>query len=221
MIPRLFSFLTGYVFGLFQTAYIYSRLKGVDIRTMGSGNSGTTNALRSFGKKAGLLVLLGDMIKSLLACFTAYLIFHDVPELHGGSNLLWMLWAGLGCTLGHNFPFYMNFRGGKGMAVMGGLILSLDWRLALIGLPVFVLSILITKYVSVGSMLLAVTFAVGWVIIGITGHQYIYPELLTESYILVIVIATLAVFQHRKNIRRLIDGNENKLFGNKKSEKEN
>lgn len=121
---RLICLVMGYVFGLFQTGYLYSRSKHMDIRNYGSGNSGSTNVLRVMGKKAGLVVFLGDAGKMILACLLTRVIFRSQPE----SLYLYLLYTGFGVILGHNFPFYMGFKGGKGIAASAGL-LGLD-RLA-------------------------------------------------------------------------------------------
>ena len=117
----------GYLLGNFQTAYIYGRMHGVDIRQMGSGNAGTTNTLRVFGAKAGLIVFVGDVLKCAIAVVAARLLF-------GGSRpdilYLLMLYGAAGAILGHNFPFYLGFRGGKGIAATAGLIAAFTRRLS-------------------------------------------------------------------------------------------
>ena len=127
---RLLSLLIGYCFGLFQTSYFYGKLHGVDIRTMGSGNAGTTNALRSLGAKAGLITLAGDVCKCILAVLVMYLL---IGKNHPEILPLLKVYTAFGVIIGHDFPFYMHFRGGKGIAATGGMILSFgDWRLILL-----------------------------------------------------------------------------------------
>ena len=109
---RLICLAIGYVCGLFQTGYLVGRMSHVDIRKKGSGNAGTTNALRVLGWKAGLMTFAGDVIK----CVAAFLIVRFMYQGNDSLPLL-ALYAGAGVTLGHNFPFYMNFKGGKGIAV--------------------------------------------------------------------------------------------------------
>ena len=118
---RIICLLIGYAFGLFQTSYIYGRTKGIDIREHGSGNAGTTNALRTLGKKAGAITLAGDCIKCILAVLTVRLIF---GASHPEILKLLTVYAAAGTILGHNFPFYLGFRGGKGIAATAGLIIS-------------------------------------------------------------------------------------------------
>ena len=114
---RLICLAIGYVCGLFQTGYIVGEMSHVDIRKKGSGNAGTTNALRVLGWKAGLLTFAGDVIKGVVAFLIVFFMYR-------GSDCrpLLTLYAGAGVTLGHNFPFYMNFKGGRGIAVMAGLV---------------------------------------------------------------------------------------------------
>ena len=114
---RLAALAIGYVFGLFQTAYIYGRLKGIDIRQYGSGNAGTTNTLRVLGTKAGLIVLAGDILKCILAIVAVRLLFTDS---HADGYYLLAMYAALGAILGHNYPFYLGFKGGKGIAATAG-----------------------------------------------------------------------------------------------------
>ena len=118
---RLVSIGIGYVFGLFQTAFIYGKLHGIDIREHGSGNAGTTNTLRVLGTKAGLIVLAGDIIKCILAIVISGAIF---GPSHPEEVYLLKLYAAAGAILGHNFPFYLNLKGGKGKPATAGLILS-------------------------------------------------------------------------------------------------
>ena len=122
---RLVCLAVGYLFGIFQTGYIYGRVHGIDIRKYGSGNSGSTNALRVMGKKAGLTVFLGDFLKTVIPCMAVRFVFKDQPDY----AYVYMLYIGLGVILGHNYPFYLHFKGGKGIAATAGIILSIDWRL--------------------------------------------------------------------------------------------
>ena len=118
---RFICLLIGYAFGLIQTGYIYGKMKGVDIRKEGSGNAGSTNALRTMGIKAGLVTLLGDCFKCVFAVVTVYLIY---GKTYADIFPLLAMYAGMGAVLGHNYPFYLNFKGGKGIAATAGLILS-------------------------------------------------------------------------------------------------
>ncbi|SHJ25730.1 glycerol-3-phosphate 1-O-acyltransferase PlsY [Hespellia stercorisuis] len=209
---RIICILIGYVFGLFQTGYLYGKIKNIDIRSQGSGNAGSTNALRVMGIKAGIITLLGDCLKCVLAIVTVRLIFADS---HPESLPLLSLYAGLGTTLGHNFPFYLKFKGGKGIAVLAGMFLATSWWMTLTGIVVFFGLVLITRYVSVGSLAASLLFAVEIIIYGQMGGFQMTRPLLYEMYAVAVFLAALAWYRHRANIKRLLQGTENK-FGSKK-----
>ena len=208
---RIICLLIGYAFGLFQTGHIYGKIKRVDIRQHGSGNSGATNTLRVLGKKAAFLVFLGDALKMVFACLLIRGLFGSRPEI----LYLLLLYTAFGVILGHNYPFYMGFKGGKGIAATGGLILALDYRLTLICLVIFIVTVALTQYVSLGSLLISTAFFVGMVYWGSRGDYGLAEHLLPEFYIVAFVIAAMAFWRHRANIVRLIKGTENKV-GNKK-----
>ena len=211
---RVACLLIGYVCGLFQTAYIYGRINGIDIREHGSGNSGTTNALRVLGKKAGLIVFAGDILKILAAGFLVTVLFNQ-GDFFGDRAALYKLYAGLGAVLGHNFPFYLNFKGGKGIAVTSGLILMMDWRITILCLIAFALTVGLTRYVSLGSLVITALFMISWIFLGQTGRLALTPAHLLESYVLVFLSVAMAYWRHRANIKRLIAGTESKI-GQKK-----
>lgn len=211
---RVACLLIGYVCGLFQTAYIYGRINGIDIREYGSGNSGTTNALRVLGMKAGLIVFAGDILKILAAGFLVTVLFNQ-GDFFGDRAALYKLYAGLGAVLGHNFPFYLNFKGGKGIAVTSGLILMMDWRITILCLIAFALTVGLTRYVSLGSLVITALFMISWIFLGQTGRLALTPAHLPESYVLVFLIVAMAYWRHRANIKRLIAGTESKI-GQKK-----
>ncbi len=211
---RVACLLIGYVCGLFQTAYIYGRMNGIDIREYGSGNSGTTNALRVLGKKAGLIVFAGDILKILAAGLLVTILFNQ-GDFFGDRAALYKLYAGLGAVLGHNFPFYLNFKGGKGIAVTSGLILMMDWRITILCLIAFALTVGLTRYVSLGSLVITALFMISWIFLGQTGRLALTPAHLPESYVLVFLIVAMAYWRHRANIKRLIAGTESKI-GQKK-----
>ena len=213
---RLYCLLIGYVFGLFQTGYIIGRMNGIDIRSVGSKNAGTTNTLRSLGAKAGALTLLGDALKSILAIVVCRLIF-------SATCSEWMfiisLYAGLGAILGHNYPFYLKFKGGKGIACTAGLIISFGWIPVLIGVIVFFTTFFITHYVSLGSLVLYTSVMVLTVTAGQCGYLPDVPqEMLYEAYAVVFVMTVIAFWRHRENIKRLATHSERKTYIKKKGE---
>ena len=213
---RLICLAAGYCFGIFQTAYIYGRTQGIDIRTLGSGNAGTTNVLRNFGKKAGIIVFIGDIGKCILAYYICSLLF----GFSGIPGRLLGLYGAVGAVIGHCFPFYMQFRGGKGIASMAGLIGVFSWKLLLIGFAIFALIFFTTHYVSLGSLIGALMFFVGTIILGQMGEFGVSQGFLIEMYVIVGCLAALTWFLHRENIRRLLSGTERKTYLTKKNKKD-
>lgn len=210
---RIVCLIMGYVFGLFQTGFIYGKLHHLDLRKYGSGNSGSTNALRVLGWKAGATVFFGDFFKTVIPCLLVrFVLFQDKPEM----TFLLILYTAFGVMLGHNFPFYMGFKGGKGIAATAGLLVSLDWRVTLICLVIFLGTVLITRYVSLGSILVVTAFFVCMVVFGGRGDYRVGAEYLIEFYGAAAVIAGMAIWRHRANIVRLLHGTENKFGMSKK-----
>ncbi|MCI8854527.1 MAG: glycerol-3-phosphate 1-O-acyltransferase PlsY [Lachnospiraceae bacterium] len=205
---RLACVAIGYIFGLFQTSYLYGRMNGIDIRDHGSGNAGTTNALRTLGKKAGAITFLGDCFK----CFFAVLL---VRALFGPSypeeRVLLGMYGALGVILGHNFPFYLKFRGGKGIAATAGLFLSLDPLLTLVALLTFVAAVALTRYVSLGSILVVVELLAGVILYGQLGKWGMTGAPLYELYALTAFLTLMALYRHRANMKRLLSGTERKI----------
>ena len=208
---RVFCLVFGYVFGLFQTGYLYGRMNHIDIRNYGSGNSGTTNALRVLGKKAGLIVFIGDFFKMVLACLLVRIFLKGDPNTD-----LYVLYTGLGVVMGHNFPFYLGFKGGKGIASMAGLLVSMDWRVTLVCAAVFLGTVIITRYVSLGSIFVVILFFIQMVLYESMGAYQVAPGSRLEFYALAGVLTGMAIWGHRANIRRLLPRTENQLWGNKK-----
>ncbi len=208
MIERLISIGIGYLFGLFQTGYIYGKLHHIDIRKYGSGNAGTTNALRTLGWKAGVVTFLGDCLKCVAAALVVHLIYGNT---HADLIALLSTYAGLGAVLGHNYPFYLKFKGGKGIAATAGLLLVTNVWLAIIAFAVFIIIVGITRYVSLGSLVLVTVFLIETIIYGQTGRFGLEAPAVYEIYGIVAALMVLAFYKHRENIKRLIAGNENKL----------
>lgn len=215
MIERILCLLIGYAFGLFQTGYIYGKLQHIDIRSQGSGNAGTTNALRVLGWKAGLITFLGDAFKCIFAVIAVHLIFGRMyPELAP----LYAMYAGMGAVFGHNYPFYMKFKGGKGIAATAGLLAStLPLPMILICLAAFLVVVGLTRYVSVGSLVVVTLYLIEIVYYGQSGGFGVPEEALWEMYVIAGLLMASAFFKHRANISRLLSGTENKLSVGKKN----
>ena len=215
---RILVLVIGYFCGIFLSGYAYSKHRHQDITTMGSGNAGTTNTFRIYGWKAGLLTLAGDVSKPILAIFITWLLFHkSQPD---GVRLL-QLYAGLGTIIGHNHPFYMkHFKGGKGIACTGGLMIAFCPIEVPVGLGIMVLTVALTGYVSLGSILGLISFFVQTVIFGEMGLLDVTTAYKTEVYILAAVIMLMGIIRHKENIRRLLQGTENKFSLKHKTEGE-
>lgn len=206
---RIICLVIGYVFGLFQTAYIYGKLHGIDIRNYGSGNAGTTNTLRVLGMKAGVLVLAGDIIKCILAVIAANIIF---GKSHPDMIYLLRLYAAAGAVLGHNFPFYLRFKGGKGIAATAGMVLSFHPYFIPMAVVIFFGIFFTTHYVSLGSLLLYAGIFIEMVVLGQKGVFGMTQPLLNELYIVTAVLTAMAYYKHSENIKRLVSGTERKTY---------
>jgi glycerol-3-phosphate acyltransferase PlsY len=195
---RLACLLIGYLIGCIQTAYLTGKIKAnIDIRNFGSGNAGTTNIARELGFKTGVFVFVVDVLKAVLA----FVLCRQIFAFSGIDQLVLGFYAGAGVILGHNFPVFFGFKGGKGIACSLGVILCVDWRAALIIYAVGVTVILLKRYISLGSIVMLVLFPISTFLWG-KG---------TESIILASLFSALAIFQHRGNIKRLFNGTERKI----------
>ncbi len=215
IVARIIALVIGYGFGLFQTGYIYGKKHGVDIRTQGSGNAGTTNTLRVLGWKAGLVTFLGDLFKAIFAVLLVKFLFQNqYPQ----EIKILELYAGFGAVLGHNFPFYLKFKGGKGIACTSGMILAVCPIAAPICLVLFIAAVGITRYVSLGSILVVTSYLIQVIVFGQLGYLHLEGAALVEFYVVSACFTAMALWRHRANIKRLLNGTENK-FGTKKEEK--
>ncbi len=203
-----------------NSAIIVTKIKsGDDIRTLGSGNAGLTNTLRTQGKLAALFVLLGDVAKGVLSVVFVGLSFSllaDIDPWSAGSEYEWALYAsGASAILGHVFPVYYGFKGGKGVLVTVAVLLAIDWLPAVILLGIFGLIVAVSKYVSLGSCIAAALYPFTVLIFGIIEKSACF----WGNFICSGFIAILIIFMHRENIKRLIHHTEKKL-GEKKKDAE-
>lgn len=216
---RVICLAIGYVFGLFQTAYFYGRAHGIDIREHGSGNAGTTNTLRVLGTKAGLIVFAGDCLKCMAAVWLVRLIFGNTYH-----NIIYLLclYTGAGAILGHNYPFFLKFKGGKGIAATAGMVLSFHPWFILTGVLLFFIPFFTLHYVSLGSLLVYAGLMVQLVIFGQNGllFQEMTQGQLIEMYIVFGCLMVMAYWKHRENIKRLLHGKERKTYLTKKNKVE-
>lgn len=207
--------LISYLLGSLNFGVILSnKLKKDDVRNHGSGNAGTTNMLRSYGKGYAILTIIGDMLKVVVAIGIAFKIYEYTPAflnemdspINIDQNMLLKSFAGFFCVLGHIFPVFFKFKGGKGVATSGGMVFVVDWRIALILLAVFIVVVAVTKYVSLGSIIMALLYPV---------MIYIFHKSLILTAI-ALVFTIIVVVAHRGNIKKLMNHTESKITDKKK-----
>lgn len=199
---RILCLVIGYFIGCIQSAFVVGKVMRVDIRKHGSGNLGTTNALRVLGKRAGAVTFACDILKSVISFTICYKLF--------GGTVAGMF-ASFGAVLGHDFPFYLKFKGGKGIAATVGMVGALSvvfnpW-MALVTYAIGILGVLFSGTVSLGSLLFSVSIPV--ILVFMKAEQ--------EMILVATIMMVLAFYRHKENISRLKNGTENRLFGKKKN----
>jgi glycerol-3-phosphate acyltransferase PlsY len=196
--------ILGYLIGAIPSGVIMGRLtRGIDVREHGSGSSGMTNVSRTIGASAGVLVFLADVAKGVAAVALAWLIFDS-----SSTTFAWGQVAG-GCAavIGHNWPAYIGFRGGRGVATGFGALIMISWPVGLVSLAIFLMVVILFRYVSLGSMLAALSMLIAFI-------PFIALDLEPfASLIYALIIAPIVILRHRGNIQRLLDGTEHKLMG--------
>ncbi|MCC8073283.1 MAG: glycerol-3-phosphate 1-O-acyltransferase PlsY [Clostridiales bacterium] len=204
-----------YLLGSLNFGVILSRkMQNDDVRNHGSGNAGTTNMLRNYGKKIAALTIIGDMAKVAVAILIAFLILNTfgirdslTSIFDDNTDIIIKSFAGFFCVLGHIFPCFFKFKGGKGVATSGGMVFMIDWRIALILLAVFIIIVIFTKYVSLGSIIMAILYPICIFIV----YKNVILTVIAVIFMLIVIIA------HRENIVKLIKHKENKIsFKSKK-----
>lgn len=214
MIYAVLTVILAYLLGSISFAVVFSKIfMKKDVRELGSGNAGTTNVMRTGGFKLGALTFLCDVLKGFVACLIGKLVFNTVFE----KGEVWCVYGaficGLACMLGHVFPIFFQFKGGKGIATSVGIFAVCCWPAIIIGLTVFALGVLLTRIVSVSSIAAAVT-VVGCTMIFSFVNK---PALFWPQAVLAIAMGILVIAKHSENIKRLINGTEKKLtIGGKK-----
>ena len=202
--------VVSYLLGSISSAVILSKLIfKKDIRSEGSGNAGATNMLRTHGIKMGVFTLVFDLLKGVIAVLLGKLLLGYTQN--GYLLLALPLLGGLFAVLGHNFPLYFGFRGGKGVATSLGVVLAINWKVALLVAIIALLIMATTKFVSLGSITAAVLFFIFDLSYMLTSHTFYLPELIFAG-----IISALLIIRHKENIKRLLAGTENKL-GQKKA----
>jgi glycerol-3-phosphate acyltransferase PlsY len=196
------AFAMGYLLGSLNTSVIVGKLYGKDISSLGSKSAGLTNTLRVLGKPAAALVLVGDILKGIVACLIGLRL--GVYAYSGQArDCISLLAAGAGAVIGHNWPLYFGFKGGKGMLTAAAVMLMFSWVMTLISFGVFVIVVALTRYVSLGTICAAAFFvAISFVPVF---RNTLYFDLFAS------LLALLIIFKHRENIQRLLSGTENRL----------
>lgn len=205
MLPYIIVILIGYLIGSINFSVLLSKkLAGFDVREKGSGNAGTTNMLRSVGKKAAALTLLLDVLKGVVPVLIAVTLTKMFTNANGA--LLVQL-AGIFAIIGHTFPIFFKFKGGKGIATSLGVLIITNWQIGLICLVFALVLMILTKMVSVGSIAAAVLYPILTIFI----TQNFIVGINTNYIISSIILCCLIIFNHRSNVQRLLNGTENKI----------
>ena len=204
--PLVLAAAVAYVLGSIPTAIWYGKaVYGIDVREHGSGNPGATNTFRVLGKRAGIVVMLADIFKGMLATSIAVILlrFNLIEEQY---LVIAKLILGVVAVTGHIFPLFLNFKGGKGVATLLGMMIAIHYEVALLCIAVFILTLLISKYVSLASIVSALAFPS--FLLFVPRFKDGEPLLIIFSFFLFIVI----VWTHNKNIKRIAQGEENKTY---------
>ena len=196
--------IVAYCIGSISFSVIFSKkMAGFDVREKGSGNAGSTNVLRTVGKKAAILTLICDILKGIVAVLLALALGNIVKELNGA---LLIQIAAIAVIVGHTFPVFFGFKGGKGVATSLGVLILINWQIGLICLVFALVIMALTRMVSAGSVLAAILFPVLTLFVG--GAYYLVPG---NYFIFSIIMALVVCFNHRSNIKRILSGTENKI----------
>ncbi len=214
MIYAVLTVVFAYLLGSISFAVVFSKaFMKKDVRELGSGNAGTTNVMRTGGFKLGALTFLCDVLKGFVACYVGKIVFKNVFINGDEWSVYGAFICGVACMLGHVFPIFFQFKGGKGIATSVGIFAVCCWPAILIGLAVFALGVLITRIVSISSIAAAVTVVSCTMIF----HNLNDPALFWPQAVLATLMGVLVIAKHSENIKRLIAGTEKKLtIGGKK-----
>lgn len=223
----------GYLIGSVNPSIIISKCMGTDIREHGSGNAGTTNMLRTYGKRMAIVALLCDVLKGVIAVglgmFAEHLLLAKIGALHmagesvsiGASGYFALAFlkylSGIAVVFGHNYPVFFSFRGGKGIATSAAVILMLDWRTGLVTVIIALLVMTVTRYVSLGSIIAGIVYptTVTIFVFGIDKNNNL------AAVVTSLILGIAAIYRHKANLKRLFSGTESKLGQKTKTENKN
>lgn len=205
--------IIAYLIGSINFSILISKKKaGYDIRQKGSGNAGTTNMLRNLGKKYAAITLICDVLKGVVAIGIAIIIGNILGDT---NKALLVQIAGVAVVIGHTFPIFFGFKGGKGVATSLGILLMTNWQLGLICLVFALVLMALTRVVSMGSIAAAILYPILTLFVG-GGHYIVESSGLGNGYFIYsVVLAVIVIFNHRENIKRILSGTENKISFNK------
>lgn len=205
--------LVAYLLGSISFSVIISKkMAGFDVREKGSGNAGATNMLRSVGKKGAIFTLIGDCLKGVVAILFAIIVGKIAKNT---DKALLVQLAGIAVVLGHTFPIFFGFKGGKGVATSLGILLMTNWQLGLICLVFALVLMALTRVVSMGSIAAAILYPILTLFVG-GGHYIVESSGLGNGYFIYsVILAVIVIFNHRENIKRILSGTENKISFNK------
>ncbi len=199
--------IVSYLIGSINSSILISKaVMGKDIRESGSGNAGATNMLRTMGKRYAIITLIIDILKGVVALLLAKL------AIRLGAYAVSTYIAGVAVVIGHNFPVFFGFKGGKGVATSLGVILLLDWKIGLITLIIALAIMAVSKYVSLGSIMAALVFVIIQTVVMIVTDNFDITR-----FLCVLILGGLLIIRHRANIVRLLNGTENKLGAKKEA----
>lgn len=207
MFGRIVGLIIGYAFGNILPGYIIGKIKHVDLRKEGSGNIGSTNTLRTLGVKAGLTTLCLDILKCVLAVVITWLIFRNFAD----NVYINMLYAAVGAIVGHDFPIALKFKGGKGIAATLGFAIAIYPQAVPVCAAVFILTVALTRYVSLGSILGIIALVTQVTVFGLLGWLHFSGPSLVEALVITYLVGILGIALHHANIGRLIKGEERKF----------
>lgn len=208
MILLIAGILTAYFLGSIPTAvWISKRFYNIDVRTLGSGNSGSTNTFRTLGVKAGLVVQLVDISKGFIAAYLAARLQAEFSLFEANKTLVLQVVFGLAAVLGHIFPIFAQFRGGKGINTLLGAMLAVNWQIALLCLAVFLIVLIASRYVSLSSMLAVLSFPIISLVLEYFFHRSFSDWFIVSGFGMFLLV----VYTHRTNIKRLLHNQENRV----------
>lgn len=224
-LPTLALMVASYLLGSISFSIIFTKMfSKEDIRNMGSGNAGTTNVLRSVGKRAAILTFVFDILKCVVSVLLAKFVLEyicstsDAPTYIASYGLYL---AGFCCSIGHMYPVFFRFKGGKGVLTVATMMVMVDWRVGIAVIGVFVVTVAISRVVSLGSIASGIAYPITTFLVTFFADYYFDTSAVSLKYVLIVTAITafmgaIVILKHRGNIVRILNGTEKKLFGNKK-----